>query len=47
MVTLHRLGKLYGKLPSEILALSPLEFSLNRRIAEVGSAQDRKDAEGK
>jgi len=36
---------MYGKLPSEVLRLGELDYSLNIHVAAIGQDQDRRDAE--
>ncbi len=41
---MHRLAKLYGRLPSELLALGIDDWNFNLRVAQLGVEQEEKDA---
>lgn len=44
MVSIHRMAKLYGTLPSTFLDLDPFEYGFNVMVAEIGLKQDERDA---
>lgn len=43
MVNLHRVAKLYGRLPSEIAERSIFHFGFDCHVARVGVEQDIRD----
>ncbi len=47
MAQIHNLAQVYHKLPSEILALSLGDYSLNVLIALAGQEQERIDSESR